>query len=215
MTHIHIHPHAFPCLKSRIDSLSQPCAKCQHWSQTCPSSVKVLLQYTRDGDENGVFSYLGTRGKSQAWQNPMTTGQCNVMFLPHLSGGKPEYVVARSSLLSNGYIAGQDGSSVTLDISPSQLCPTHYTIRNAPIDPQYALRNWVFEGSTGDALWTVLTTHTDDESLETTTTAIATFAVPPQQEYFSSFRLRVTGQCASGHNHLVLGSVEMYGRFQK
>lgn len=143
--------------------------------------MKVLLEYQQDWDENGLFFFLATRGGSQAWENPMASGQCIVEFYPELSWGCAEDVVASVPCGANGYMGTQDGSSVTFDISPSglQLCPTHYTIRNAQDDfSVFAIRNWVFEGSTRDAQWTVLTTHNDDPSLAVTQNATATFAVP-------------------------------------
>ena len=91
--------------------------------------------------------------------------------------------------------------------------PNHYCLRN-DANGGHALRNWRLEGSHDGRTWVALRTHTNDASIATQSMATAAWPVEGATEAFRHFRILLTGNNASGQNHLMCSGIELYGAFR-
>ena len=85
--------------------------------------------YKHDFDENGVLFYLGTKGKTQKWQNPHSLGEVRA-FCSGIGYGKIEDFVGRTP--NSLRTTNEEGSYIGVDIGANRLIiPTAYTIKNS------------------------------------------------------------------------------------
>ena len=97
--------------------------------------------------------------------------------------------------------------------------PTHYTLKHGYSSAGCRLRHWVLEGSTDDAEWTVLKTHTDDRSIPgswdrgygTASWPITGYTGEPVRY----LRIRSTGKNSYGSHSCCVGGFEVYGTLHR
>ena len=110
------------------------------------------------------------------------------------------------------YTENQPGSWMQVDLGAGRsLVPNHYCLRHAN-HSFHALRHWVLEGSEDANSWTTLRTHSDDQALAATAMSVAAWPVEGATKAFRYFRIRQTGKCSSGYDHLLCAGIELYGR---
>ncbi len=150
-----------------------------------PNGVK--FNYEGDFDENGLFFYLGTCGRTQKWTNP---GECSALRAPcaHRSSSLRSalrrcsadagYVELKSSGMMGdsaplSAVTGRDlvrcvtkplrNSWIQLDLVAMSFEPTHYTLKHYSSWDTECLRNWVLEGSNDGLSWTAIMQHINDK----------------------------------------------------
>ena len=87
--------------------------------------------YSYDFDDNGLLYFLGTYGKTKAWQNPHSIGQVTV-FASSIGYGSLEDIVGRQT--TNCRTLNEPMSFFGLDLGLDRgFLPTCYTWRNRSI----------------------------------------------------------------------------------
>ncbi len=102
------------------------------------------FSYNYDFDENGVFYYLGTMGKSTSYENPHLIQQAKA-FYTSLGKGNISDFIGRD--LVNLRTLNEPFSFFGVDLGEDRyLIPTAYTIKNRN-SSSHVMFNWVLEGS--------------------------------------------------------------------
>eukprot|EP01043_Picozoa_sp_COSAG02_P056480 COSAG02_NODE_6701_length_3413_cov_30.264937_2_plen_572_part_00 len=160
ITIITVNPHCF-CRRfdARLNLLQA------EWSMRS-GDVDLSYRGRPFSDDSGVLYYLGTKGLTQGWINPSTSGQVicswsSVGSTPHAEGNfvahwPPPYIYTRA----------QSNSWMAVDLGPDyRLSIAHYALRNSA-SGTYALRNWKLQGALNMAgPWTTLRHHKNDKTL--------------------------------------------------
>lgn len=172
-----------------------------------PTPTGTELTYTANGDDKGLFYYLGTVSRTTAWVNPLTAGSIAIASTP-LAGGNHASLVNRDE--SDMWTQGGDPPVVIFDIGATRkLKLTAYTVRSGNSYPNHAPRNWVFEGSNDNAEWTVLDTQSNNQSLAAGNAWFKGNSSVTQN--FRYFRFRMTAPNDYGNNAIFLSEFELYG----
>jgi len=173
----------------------------------------VELKYQSDWDDNGLFSYIGSRKKTTSWSNPYSIGEVTITT-SQLGGmsGSVENLVGRVStatwIPSNNYQT--NGSWFQIDLKKYEIQPTYYTLRDSQSGGGYQLRNWVLEGSNDGNSWKTIREHTNDSMI--TTQGMSGRWALECDESFRIIRVRVTGHDAGGtYYFLFCSGIELYG----
>lgn len=104
----------------------------------------IEFSYNYDFDENGIFFYLGTLGKTNEYQNPHVNQQIKC-FYSSLGKGHSYQLVGRE--LVNLRTLNEPFSYFGVDLGEDRLLmPTAYTIKNRN-SSSHVLLNWTLEGT--------------------------------------------------------------------
>lgn len=131
-----------------------------------------VLNYSSDGDENGVVFYIATAGGADTWANPHTAGRVVVTRSSSLVGSAADLV---DRATNNGFSNFESNPWVAIDLGLGrQLIPNRYSLRNRD-ESAYYLPSWKLQGSNDAADNTVsgLNAATWDELDTRTTTALS------------------------------------------
>lgn len=175
------------------------------------------FKHSHDFDENGVVYFIGTNGKtSSEWVNPAQYGLVTVTSSDgrNLPYGRLEDILSRDTSALNCHTNDDKRSWFSIDLGLF-IIPSAYTLRHARGYGRSALRNWYFQMSKDGVLWTTLSTHTHDTSLnEPGSTATWSVEVPSEeQQGWRHVRIQQAGKNASGQTHyLSLSGFEIYGQ---
>lgn len=102
------------------------------------------FSYNYDFDENGVFYYLGTLGKTSSYKNPHLIQQTKA-FCSSLGKGNVCDLIGRD--LVNLRTLNEPYSFFGVDLGEDRfLIPSAYTIKNRN-SSSHVIFNWVLEGS--------------------------------------------------------------------
>ncbi|CAO1338887.1 unnamed protein product [Diamesa serratosioi] len=180
------------------------------------TNTKLEFKHQQDFDENGIFYFIGTNGKTTDWANPAQFGLVLVTSSEgkHLPYGKLEDILSRESVSVNCHTKDNKKAWFAIDLGLF-IIPTGYTLRHARGYGRSALRNWLFQMSKDGLNWITLLTHTDDKGLtepgSTCTWPIESFSEDTQG--FRHIRIQQNGKNSSGQTHyLSLSGVEVYGK---
>jgi len=124
------------------------------------------FSYNYDFDQNGVFYFLGTVGKSTSYKNPHITKQAKA-FYSSLGKGNISNFIGRE--LENLRTLNEPYSFFGVDIGEERyLIPSAYTIKNRN-SSSHVMFNWVLEGSNDSITYEILDSRTfksDDIELD-------------------------------------------------
>lgn len=180
------------------------------------SWAKIELNHTKDFDENGLFYWIGTNGKTvNEWVNPASVGLVVVTCsegrsLPY---GRLEDILSRESSAVNCHTNDDRKAWFAVDLGV-YIIPSSYTLRHARGYGRSALRNWMFQVSKDGVTWTTLFAHSDDTSLNEPGSTATWPLTPPAEERqgWRHIKIQQTGKNASGQTHyLSLSGLEIYG----
>lgn len=160
--------------------------------------------YISDGDENGVFTYLGKLGNGGVWRNPNANGDI-VLACSDLEGGNNLNDVVNHDSSSTGTNGGV-GEWISFDLKSgrSLLCSKcSYRVRHSTdVNNPSAFD---LEASNDGSSWTLLSSQT---GAPTSTDTWLTFDVSAATAY-RYFRLKVPD--SAGTAFMTTGEVELYG----
>jgi len=169
------------------------------------------LLYSIAGDQNGVFNWIATKGKTQRWVNPHKCGLVKAWCSsPSSRYTKPEALVGNTFLTTSYTLGKPPYWAVDLGAVHSLIC-NHYCLHTDGGDAY--VRNWSLQGSNDSKLWTDLRVHTSDDTLSVQ----GQFAAWPvhtksASSSFRYFRVLMTGKNSLGaENMLSLCGLELYG----
>ncbi|XP_048516518.1 E3 ubiquitin-protein ligase Ufd4 isoform X1 [Dendroctonus ponderosae] len=174
------------------------------------------FKHSHDFDENGVIYFIGTNGKTSCeWVNPAQYGLVTVTSSDgrNLPYGRLEDILSRDSSALNCHTDDDKRAWFSIDLGLF-IIPTAYTLRHARGYGRSALRNWLFQMSKDGVVWTTLSTHTHDISLnEPGSTATWPVESPPDEQGWRHVRIQQAGKNESGQTHyLSLSGFEIYGQ---
>jgi len=162
--------------------------------------------------ENGIFYFLGITSSDdkKTWKSPTNF----VTITASSNGGGANYPLAGLiSIPPTGTCFctnDSNGSWVMFTFKSYTILLTHYAIRARGDYDGYHLRTWVLEGSSDGQNWNQLLSHQSDSTLSGIG-GIGKWKVNTQN-YFAQIRIRITGPNSYDRHHLVLQSIEFYGR---
>src|SRR3989338_8300742 len=137
-------------------------------------------------DGRGILAWISSNGFTREWKNPHVQRIISV---------------TASSITK--------GNPVDLG-STRSVRVTHYTLRHGGNYRADSLRTWDLQGSLDGQSWTLLSRHSNDESLNSAF-AVHSWPTLPLPTSFRYFRVLQTGHNSSNHNFLVLSGFELYG----
>jgi len=166
--------------------------------------------YESDYDGNGVVYWVGTKyGTEKEWKNPSKRGLIRVDSVGWY-GGSVEDMVAKEACDSCSLNRVYAWASVEF-VDGLTMRPTKYTLSQCLDEDDYTcLRSWVFEGSNDGEEWTVIREHSWDTSFRRAGQSHS-WDTPNADEYFSRFRVRMTGEDSDGEWILSAHALEIYG----
>ncbi len=179
----------------------------------------VNLVYMYDGDNNGVFQFVGTRYGTAPWTNPVAAGLISISSSsPPGRFCDPRALVGRnfSSLNFAGPRRSPNGgmeSWWSIHLEHGLRC-TRYVMRHDGSGDH--LRNWVFQGSADGMSWVTLDEHSNDTTIRMPAQWVSWPVRDSRRRKFRHFRILLTAPNMAAPNpmHLSLDHVELYGEFQ-
>lgn len=129
---------------------------------------------------------------------------------------KPENVIDYENIDSAFYSKHVENSWIKFDFIERKVNPSAYSIRSnnwggkGHCHPQH----WVIEGSNDDNNWTILDSHTNNDSIDDRSKS-NTFSIQNQNNIFYRYlRLRQTGLNTASNNALIISAFEYFGTIQ-
>ena len=182
-----------------------------------PSALPAPRHFTyqSDLDTNGVLYFLGTQGLTQPWQNPVSTGRVAVSCSSLMKDSQPmDAVVGRSVVRC--VTAADPAAWICVELRDVWVRPTAYTLRHYSSWDTECVRNWRLEASRDGKLWTTLSVHANDLSINGagathTWQLTAAQPAPPLLDFHRLFRLFLTGPNSNSHLYLACSGFELYG----
>merc|ERR1711935_904266 len=173
-------------------------------------------------DKNGLFYWLGTKGKTTGWTNPWTRGSVGLKRTPYYSTQKengifitrPEAAGGRSTYQAWTRDHPEGFWYFTLK-GTRKLSMTHYTLRQSS-QSGYLPRNWQIQGKNpANGQWFDLDIRKNSGVI---TGAKQSASFPLSQfgssaaPYCSEFRLR-QGKVSNNNYWMTLAGFEVYGNY--
>ncbi|KAJ4456545.1 hypothetical protein PAPYR_8189 [Paratrimastix pyriformis] len=185
----------------------------------------IELTYDHDMDEQGLFYYLGTQGRTQPWQNPAQAGWVTVTT-SYRHPSDPSGHDDGSPVLQHGQKAGwglgrqysSGPPTWRVDLGPGRLfVPHQYTIRNS--STQYDLmQSWRLDGSLDGLEWRTLDEQTHglpNVAVGATNTfgldSVRTFAARHLRLVYTEKHVYIEKTGEEMGRYMSLGGLEMYG----
>jgi len=183
-------------------------------SASSPPAI-IPFRYQHDMDTNGLFHYLGTRGRTAPWSNPCTQRLVNITCSA-LATNPPS---APCSALVNRELVrcvsqAKPDMWFMIDLLNVAFHCTHYTLQHYASFDVEALRSWRFEASQDGNTWDALREHSNDQSLQKagqTHTWPVMDTPQTQGKCYRLFRIWQTGLNSNNNHYLALSGVELYG----
>jgi len=165
--------------------------------------------HVSDFDMNGLLYFLGTQGGIRAsYSNPADIGMVTVTSSSLMSDSQPlSALVGR--LQTRCVTKPHQRSWMQINTKDVKIKVSHYTLRHYNSWDTEALRYWNLEGSNDGQSWIPIRQHMDDRALRKAGMA-HTWAVDTNQ-YFSYFRVYMTGRNSNNHWYLACSGIELYG----
>src|SRR3989338_3552751 len=159
-------------------------------------------------DGRGILAWISSNGFTREWKNPHVQRIISVTASSITKGNPVELVgVVPTELWTKDVPA----SWFCVDLgSTRSVRVTHYTLRHGGNYRADSLRTWDLQGSLDGQSWTLLSRHSNDESLNSAF-AVHSWPTLPLPTSFRYFRVLQTGHNSSNHNFLVLSGFELYG----
>lgn len=180
-----------------------------------PAQVGMVKEFKHEFpfDTNGIIYHLATQGATQAYVNPVLSGQVVVTSSSLMKDSVPVAAIVGRELV-RCVTKPEENSWFSIDFLDKKVQPTHYSLRHYSSWDTEALRNWRFEASNDGITWTVLREHVEDQALNARGAAF-TWAIPAkfQDQSFKLFRIFQTGVNSNKHHYLSLSGFEIYGKF--
>lgn len=182
------------------------------------ASDAVDLIWVSNGDDNGLFYYLGTNEETEPWQNPISGPAARVAATSSPLINAPPNVYGPDKTVDRGAAGATDvsqfhtslGNTIahcTYDLGPGWQMEVHrYTMRGGP---DHNPRKWRLKGSNDGATWTTLKDHFNDTAIAPSAWAAWDVPVNGQWRYL---RVEQYGASSSGFDYFSFSEIEFYGQ---
>jgi hypothetical protein len=198
-----------------------------HIAETSSLNKIVEFIYDYDFDENGVFYYLGTLGKSTIFRNPHQIGQLKI-FSSSIGKGSLGDLVTRESI--NLRTLNEPMSYFGVDLGEDRyLVPTCYSIKNRN-SSSHVMLCWILQGSNDKVNFVTLDTRIfssndikvnnsleKERSLLKSPGCTSTWGIDQKirdkfPNGFRYFILKQVDKNSSGGYNLAISGFEIYGK---
>lgn len=174
----------------------------------------TTLTYEFSGDNNGVFYWLGSAGKTTAFANPALNGLV-VASQSSLHNSNPDFAAADMCDRANevSHTAYGENGWFQWDFKDKKLIPTHYTYRGRKDFNGHHPRSWKLQAKVLEAdTWTDL-----DVQVGNNTINLASYYSAPlsTNTAYRFFRFILTAPNSYGELYLTGSSIEFYGEVQE
>lgn len=165
------------------------------------------LDYVSNGDDNGLFYFLGTDLGTTQWANP--AGNNLTATASSTENGSANLLTDRQN--SEFWTTQVANSWVRFQILTGKLKCNYYSLRTRGTNPDYYPRNWILQGSNDGSTWIDL----DAQVNNTTLSAPGQWLSLPvsTNDSYSYFRLLQNGLNSSNSHYFCLGEIELYGLY--
>jgi hypothetical protein len=169
------------------------------------------LRYAYDFDQNGLFYWLGSKGKTVPWGNPGEAGivTCTASTLANQPASKPAWAICGRETVRCVTLP-QPKQWMAVDLRDKRIQPSHYTLRHYDSWDSEALRTWQFEGSVDGVNWDILRAHYNDGALNKKG-ATHTWVITNAPKAYRFLRIAQTGVNSNNNHYLSLSGLEVYG----
>lgn len=195
-----------PGAESQYFKVSLATLKGLFGTSNVPSRQSTLLNFQSDGDNQGVFYFLGKKGRAD-WANPLLAGEIAItIFSPYdTNHNNPAYLCDRQP---NSAIAtsNQPGSYYLIDLKNYRLKINHYSLRARDYHANNP-SNWQLQGSDDLQAWLALDSQVNRNLQQNQWFNSAVQAVEAKRY----FRIISTGASSSGDNIFCIAELELYG----
>jgi hypothetical protein len=133
-----------------------------------PTGSTYTLTYQSNGDDNGLFYWLGSAGKTATWTNPATSGKI-IATQSSVSSNNLQFGAAGCCDRNNevAHSAGGSQDWWQWDLGNARLTPTRYVYRSRRDYDGYHLSNWRVQGRILETdEWTDLDTQNSNNSTQ-------------------------------------------------
>lgn len=156
--------------------------------------------YSNDQDINGLLYWIGSKGLTEDYSNPM--GIVNLEYSYPVDEQTAKILLDRSS---STVIWGGDAQWVILDLTDEyKLKCTAFTLTNSSTNEKNFLKNWKFQGSNDKKTWTTLYSAPNSPFSETEKSH--TYHIKPKS-FYRYFRI-----IQESGNLVELSGIELYGQ---
>ena len=180
------------------------------WQDSNLKLPEKAFKHVSDFDQNGILWALGTNFGKEKYQNPAQSGKVSIATSP-LYVGKSHVFVGRSQVT---FLSTKDTQPrfVSVNFGQYAVKPTAYTLRTCRGYwwREHYLKSWAFQGSKDGEHWVILRKHENEMSLNGNGTS-HTWHLDEVQDYYSYFRVWMTGVNGYGSWHLLCSGMEIYG----
>eukprot|EP01083_Nonionella_stella_P046664 124921_1 len=157
---------------------------------------------------DGLMYFLGTKGHSAPWKNPTSLGFVQASSTPLMADSVPVEELCGLSVVRL-VTKAQKLAAMQLRFAQLAVRPSHYSLRHYESWDTEALRNWRLEGSNDGKVWVTLDDRKADQSLQKKGST-CTLRVKAA-EFFSFFRILLTGPNSNNHYYVALSGFELFG----
>ena len=133
------------------------------------------------------------------------------------------FYVSFSSLVDFNYSKNcyksenKPNSFIQFDFKNHKISVSAYSIKSSNLPGPSLLKSWVIEGSDDSNSWTVIDSHTNDQSLcvESFEPKVCTFNVNNNgsENKFRFIRLRITGKTSNDNWCIGITNIEFFGKY--
>ena len=168
----------------------------------------IPLTFSAAADDNGLFYWLGSNGKTGAYSNPSGT-KVTMSASSLFANNRPASKMLTRDFQYEYFMTNEDAEAyIQADLlNAASLKPNYYAIQFRADYAQPMLLSWKLEGFKDNA-WEVLDTVTNNSSAQGAwyTKAIAGL------KYYTKFKLTQTALNSEGLPNLALSNWEFYGK---
>ena len=137
-----------------------------------------LLHTGKDFDTAGMLYYIGTKGRTVAYENPQASGLVQVSCFSAAPDYYEDYRFVQHVQDGNAnYTTTQKGCYMQLALPPdARMEVNYYCLRHGHMNGARTLRNWELQGSVdGGVSWATLSEHTNDQVGRFSTTRLVLY----------------------------------------
>ena len=171
--------------------------------------------YQEDFDKNGIIYAIGTGfGRKTKWINPSESGLIEIKTHPStLADSLPKHqLIGREECRC--ILIEAPGAYFIIDFKGRKIKPSAYTLRNYISWDIECLKNWDFQASKDGDIWVTLMQHRDNTDLKGKGLA-HTWMIEDCDEFYSFFKIIMTGENNNKHYMLCCAGFEIYGKCQE
>lgn len=154
-----------------------------------PSGPFRKFEYFSDFDTNGILHWIGTKGGSQGWTNPATSGLVSILSTPVMGNSQPISAICGRDLV-RCVTQEKENAFWNLNLKDMRVRLTKYTLKHYASWDIECLRSWKLEGKNDGGQWRLIHQVDNDQTL-TGKGSTATFSVD-SNEYFQQISLMMT-----------------------